>query len=115
MTDGIGVLLGNFVVVMHACVPLRHFGRCVYMLQEVRFYTSFIEPPVMCMLMPLLVSSANLKSYKLLSFCNLTPSQSKLRPHLRHTEPGGHLDLKLDIILVKKIHVNRVVFQDQAM
>ena len=28
---------------------------------------------------------------------------------------GGHLYLKLDIILVKKIHVIRVVFQDQAM
>ena len=31
--------------------------------------------------------------------------------------PGGHLYLKLDIILIKikKIHVIRVVFQDQAM
>ena len=28
---------------------------------------------------------------------------------------GGHLYLKLDIILVKKIHVIRVVFQDHAM
>ena len=28
---------------------------------------------------------------------------------------GGHLYLKLDIIRVKKIHVIRVVFQDQAM
>ena len=27
----------------------------------------------------------------------------------------GHLHLKLDIILIKKIHVIRVVFQDQAM
>ena len=27
----------------------------------------------------------------------------------------GHLYLKLDIILVKKIHVMKVVFQDQAM
>ena len=31
------------------------------------------------------------------------------------TPLGGHLYLKLDIILVKKIHVIRVVFQDQAM
>ena len=30
-------------------------------------------------------------------------------------DPGGHLYLKLDIILVKKIHIIRVVFQDQAM
>ena len=29
--------------------------------------------------------------------------------------PGGHLYLKLDIILVKKNHVIRIVFQDQAM
>ena len=28
---------------------------------------------------------------------------------------GGNLYLKLDIILVKKIHAIRVVFQDQAM
>ena len=28
---------------------------------------------------------------------------------------GGHLYLKLNIILVKKIHIIRVVFQDQAM
>ena len=28
---------------------------------------------------------------------------------------GGHLYLKLDIILVKKNHVIRLVFQDQAM
>ena len=28
---------------------------------------------------------------------------------------GGHLYLKLDIILIKKNHVSRVVFQDQAM
>ena len=28
---------------------------------------------------------------------------------------GGHLYLKLDIILVKKIHIIRVVFQDKAM
>ena len=28
---------------------------------------------------------------------------------------GGHLYLKMDIILVKKIHVIRVVFQDQTM
>ena len=28
---------------------------------------------------------------------------------------GAHLYLKLDIILVKKIHIIRVVFQDQAM
>ena len=27
----------------------------------------------------------------------------------------GHLYLKLDVTLVKKIHVIRVVFQDQAM
>ena len=29
--------------------------------------------------------------------------------------PGGNLYIRLDIILVKKIHVIRVVFQDQAM
>ena len=35
---------------------------------------------------------------------------------LRHVGGGGgHLYLKLDIILVKKNHVIRLVFQDQAM
>ena len=33
----------------------------------------------------------------------------------RACSPGGHLYLMLDIISVKKIHVIRVVFQDQAM
>ena len=32
-----------------------------------------------------------------------------------HCSPGGHLYLKLDIICVKKNHVIRVVFRDQAM
>ena len=40
---------------------------------------------------------------------------STLALHVGLARGGGHLYLKLDTTLVKKNHVIRVVFQDQAM
>ena len=56
-------------------------------------------------LVPLLISE-----YLYVSKYMLIPSSGKMP-----RGGGGHLHLKLDIILVKKNHVIRVVFQDQAM
>ena len=57
-------------------------------------------------------------TFKLVSSCRIRSSNFPLAAaHQKGKEQarGAHLYLKLDIILIKKIHVIRVVFQDQAM